>query len=239
MAGVPRVFLKFYQSIWDAVGKYGCVKKWFIGKAYAYQCNQLREVRPSFALKTKISTLALNQDYIHKKIPIHHTILRFYLNQYSPFIPTLMFLVANVASQGKPLDPSYDTKVFSLMRTKIGLERCRVFITGASPCPPYLVEFMRVMTAAWFAQGYGMTEGSAGSSVSLQSDPHVGECGPPLPCNEFKLSDIPDMGYLSSNPVQTGELLISGPNVFQVRSILTLSTQKMASLTVEYYIAVF
>ncbi len=159
MTGVPRVFLKFYQSIWDTVGKMGCIKKWFINKAYNGQCSLLRT--------------------------------------------------------GASLDPSYDAKVFSLMRTKIGLDRVQVIITGASPCPPYLVEFMRVLTNAWFTQGYGMTEASAGTAVSLRTDPYIGECGPPLPCGEMRLVDIPDMNYLSTNSPQTGEITLAGPNVFQ------------------------
>ena len=115
----------------------------------------------------------------------------------------------------QPIDPTYDSKIFKTMREKMGLEDCKIILNGAAPCPPYIVEFLRVLTGnAWVAQGYGMTEGSAGSAVSLADDPHIGACGPPTMVNTFRLADIPDMGYLSSNSPATGELLIMGPNTF-------------------------
>lgn len=39
--------------------------------------------------------------------------------------------------------------------------------------------------------------------------------GPPTPCCEVKVRDVPDMNYLHTNTPPTGELLIRGPSVFQ------------------------
>lgn len=157
--GVPRVFVKFYQNVWATVEKAPCIKKWYITKAYNYQCAQL--------------------------------------------------------AAGLPLDASYDNKVFSVMRKKMGLGRVRALITGAAPCPPYLIEFMKIVTNAYFAQGYGMTESSAGNAVVLSGDNLCGHVGPPLACNYIRLADIPDMNYTSADEHPRGEILIHGPNVFK------------------------
>ena len=40
-----------------------------------------------------------------------------------------------------------DSRVCVQVRQKLGLERCRVMITGAAPMPPYLMEFLKVRAA--------------------------------------------------------------------------------------------
>jgi len=118
--------------------------------------------------------------------------------------------------QGKPSDPTYDAKIFIPLRKKVGLERVRVTLTGAAPCPPWLIEFLRVVTGAPVLQGYGMTENAACSTVTLPHDFTVGHVGPPL-CNiEIKLMDIPEMKYTSSSPDHPpcGEICVRGTNVF-------------------------
>jgi len=60
-----------------------------------------------------------------------------------------------------------------------------------------------------------MTESAAATSITLATDPNVGHCGPPLPCNEVKLVDVPEMDYLSTDkPMARGEVWVHGPNVF-------------------------
>jgi len=63
-------------------------------------------------------------------------------------------------------------------------------------------------------QGYGMTETAAATSITGANDVNMGHCGPPLPCCEVKLRDIPEMKYLHTDPLPRGEILVRGPNVF-------------------------
>ena len=48
-------------------------------------------------------------------------------------------------------------------------------------------------------EGYGQTECTAGSSMTLPGDFTPGHVGPPLPCNYVKLVDVPDMNYFAEN----------------------------------------
>lgn len=116
----------------------------------------------------------------------------------------------------KEMDPSYDSRVFATIRAKLGLERVRIMVSGAAPTPPFLFEFMNVVTGgkATYGAGYGMTESAAGIAVS--NDYHPGHVGAPLSCNEVTLLDIPEMAYLNSDkPYPRGEIIARGPNIFQ------------------------
>ena len=49
-------------------------------------------------------------------------------------------------------------KVFTPLRSKLGMGRMKFIITGAAPTPPYLIEFLKVLAGCPVIQGYGMTE---------------------------------------------------------------------------------
>jgi long-chain acyl-CoA synthetase len=65
---------------------------------------------------------------------------------------------------------------------------------------------------------YGMTETSATCTRTIPGDVHaVGTVGPPAPCNEIKLIDVPAMGYTADDkPNPRGELCVRGANCFSV-----------------------
>ena len=48
-------------------------------------------------------------------------------------------------------------------------------------------------------EGYGLTECTAGVTLSLPGDFSVGHVGAPLPCNLIKLVDVPEMDYYAKN----------------------------------------
>jgi len=67
-----------------------------------------------------------------------------------------------------------------------------------------------------FGEGYGLTETSAGVTVTEAIDVVYGHVGTPVAAAEIKLVDVPDMEYLTSDrPHPRGEVWIRGPCVFQ------------------------
>jgi len=119
--------------------------------------------------------------------------------------------------QGLPRYQPYDDKVFKPIRAKLGLDRVKILISGAAPCSPEVLEFLKVVTCgASVLQGYGMTETSAASAVTEPNDYCVGHVGPPLPGVEIKLVDVPDMNYHATDkPCPRGEIWMRGPAIFQ------------------------
>jgi len=115
----------------------------------------------------------------------------------------------------QPLDQGVDKKIFEPIRKKLGLDRCRLVVTGAAPCPAYVVEFLRIVCKdAQVLQGYGMTETSAGISIVTPGDATMGHCGAPFPCCEIKLRDVPEMKYFHNSPTPAGEIMCRGANIF-------------------------
>ncbi|EME47202.1 hypothetical protein DOTSEDRAFT_69225 [Dothistroma septosporum NZE10] len=98
----------------------------------------------------------------------------------------------------------------------LGLDRARTMISGSAPIDPSLQQFLRIVFANNFFQGYGLTETYAIALAQLEGDFSAGNCGAAAPTTELCLLDVPDMEYLSSDkPHPRGELLIRGPTVFR------------------------
>ena len=64
-------------------------------------------------------------------------------------------------------------------------------------------------------EGYGQTECVAPCTLTLQGDARPDHVGPPLPCCDIKLIDVPEMNYFAASG--QGEVCIRGTNVTQVR----------------------
>ena len=83
----------------------------------------------------------------------------------------------------------------------------RYLTSGASPISPEVFEFLRICFSATVIEGYGMTETSCTIALTRPGDPIMGHVGPPLPCVELKLEDIPEMGYTNKDqPYPRGEV---------------------------------
>ena len=106
-------------------------------------------------------------------------------------------------------------KVFGSIRVKLGLDRCRAIVTGAAPCPPYLIEFFQVLLDCKVVQGYGMTETHCIISSTRAGDVTRGHVGGPLACCEVKLVDVPDMNYHATDSPPRGEIWVRGPQLFK------------------------
>jgi len=93
-------------------------------------------------------------------------------------------------------------------------------ITGSAPLEKDIIDFLKIAMCCPFYEGYGATETTAASCLTATNDPEAGHVGAPLPYQEMKLVDIPDMNYFSTDEtdgVKTprGEICFRGHNVFQ------------------------
>lgn len=110
----------------------------------------------------------------------------------------------------------YDRIWAKKVQGALGLDRARTMISGSAPIDPGLQQFLRVVFANNFYQGYGLTETYAISLAQLEGDFSAGNCGAVAPSTELCIMDVPDMEYLSTDkPHPRGELLVRGPNVFK------------------------
>jgi long-subunit acyl-CoA synthetase (AMP-forming) len=93
----------------------------------------------------------------------------------------------------------FDRLVFSKIRHKIGLDRCKIPVSGAAPISSEVLEFFFGIGLPIY-EGYGMTECSAPSNLNREGRARIGSVGPALPGVEVRLAT-------------DGEVLIRGGNV--------------------------
>lgn len=107
----------------------------------------------------------------------------------------------------------YDKIVFKKFRQMLG-GQVKFMITGSAPIDKAVLELLKVCFCCPFLEGYGLTESSAGSAVTLPRDPVMGHVGGPLPCVKWRLKDVESMNYKASDkPYPRGELLMKGPSI--------------------------
>ena len=93
-----------------------------------------------------------------------------------------------------------DRLVFSRVRRGLGMDRCRIFISGGAPLEKSLVEFFSAMGMD-IHEVYGMTETFGSICFPPRGRIKPGTVGPPLPGLELRLDE-------------DGEILVRGGNVF-------------------------
>ncbi|KAI9260714.1 hypothetical protein BDA99DRAFT_551965 [Phascolomyces articulosus] len=109
----------------------------------------------------------------------------------------------------------WDRVVFGQVRAKLG-GRIKFILSGSAPVSPDVMDFMRICFSARVFEGYGQTENFCGGCLTIQDDNTSGVVGVPFPCSEFKLLDVADMNYLSTDkPNPRGEICIRGPSIMR------------------------
>jgi long-chain acyl-CoA synthetase len=109
----------------------------------------------------------------------------------------------------------YDMAVCNKFRAILG-GRVRLMVTGSAPISVDVLNYLKVCFCCPILEGYGQTESSAASCITLPQDPKAGHVGGPLPCLKIRLRDLPDMEYTSHDtPYPRGEICFKGPSVFQ------------------------
>mmetsp|Transcript_16392 Transcript_16392/g.30871 ORF Transcript_16392/g.30871 Transcript_16392/m.30871 type:complete len:680 (-) Transcript_16392:164-2203(-) len=128
--------------------------------------------------------------------------------------------------QGKNTHPLWDRLVFKKIAEKVGLDRVRLIVTGSAPIADHVLDFLRVVFCCSVLEGYGLSETAAGGTITADSDLAPGTVGAVIACNEIRLKDVPDMGYLRTDQVHKigsrsmpchgrGEICFKGLNIMK------------------------
>ena len=114
----------------------------------------------------------------------------------------------------------YDTFVFSKVKESIGLDDIKICISGSAPLSAEVLTFLRCVRGNKGGEGYGATETSGPMTLQVGTDYSIGNVGGCLPCCEYKLVDVPEMNYLTSDRDHNGvpckgrgELFVHGYNI--------------------------
>ena len=130
-----------------------------------------------------------------------------------------------ISAKTKKLDKSgsfnhmiYDNLVFKKFRDVLG-GRVKLIITGSAPISVDTMKFLKIAFSCEIYEAYGQTETTGGSFATDPYDKSIGHVGGPTPHTEFKLVDVPEMDYLSTDvidgvPQPRGEIWIRGPSWF-------------------------
>ncbi|KAI8145695.1 hypothetical protein BJV82DRAFT_601924 [Fennellomyces sp. T-0311] len=115
------------------------------------------------------------------------------------------------------VDSKYDMLVFRDIRQKSFGSNIRLLLIDNELDDSSLAPFFRAVLGTQVLKALNLRETCSTMTLSMfydyAADP--ASCGAPLPCNEVKLEDVPDLG-LSSNDVPNprGEVWVRGNNVF-------------------------
>ncbi|MCW4465565.1 long-chain-fatty-acid--CoA ligase [Glutamicibacter sp. MNS18] len=111
--------------------------------------------------------------------------------------------------------PIYERTAMAAREQGISLKSAKFCISGAMNLPDHVVELWESLSGGLLVEGYGMTESSP---VALGNPFHPsrrnGTIGIPFPSTLMKVVDLDDPGREVA-PGESGELLISGPQVFE------------------------
>ena len=153
MAGVPRIFEKFYAGVLNATRQGSAFKKKLVAwalKVGAARTAAMRAGRaPGMALQGAIA----------------------------------------------------EKLVFSKMRKRLGLDRCRFLVSGGAPLAAEIGEFFHGV-GLLILEGYGLTETMAAAFLNRLEKFKFGTVGPALDVVETRIAD-------------DGEILMRGPSVFK------------------------
>ena len=92
-------------------------------------------------------------------------------------------------------------------------------LTGSAPISDSVLKFLKICFGVPLLEAYGQTEGTALEFSTVQNDPIGGHVGGPALNIEFKLVDVPEMNYFSTdldefgNFQPRGELWVRGPSI--------------------------
>jgi long-chain acyl-CoA synthetase len=115
----------------------------------------------------------------------------------------------------------WDNLIFNKVKKTFG-GRIRFMLVGSAPTDPYILNFLRITLNCHIIEGYGGTEGCAGTHLSNMYDNYENHVGGVGYAAEYKLVDIPELGY-TCNDIDPdtqelrprGEICVRGPIIFK------------------------
>lgn len=123
--------------------------------------------------------------------------------------------ISNVRTNGSVTHGCWDSLVFKSKFAALLGGKVKFMVTASAPIDPNVLELLKVAFCCPVIEGYGLTETSGGSSFTKPDDPVIGHVGGPARCVKWRLMDVPEMSYLSTDkPYPRGELCMKGPAVF-------------------------
>lgn len=103
-------------------------------------------------------------------------------------------------TEGDVRHAMWDRLVFGPIARRVGLDRCRIFVSGAAPIGPHILEFLRMVFSATVIEAYGQTECSGVATITDPMDTRAsGHVGCVLPELELRLESIEELGYRASD----------------------------------------
>ncbi|OMJ74506.1 hypothetical protein SteCoe_25471 [Stentor coeruleus] len=112
----------------------------------------------------------------------------------------------------------WDKLIFNNFKNFLG-GKIRAFGSGSAPLSKDVTNFFKVVFSCPFVEGYGQTESCGGCFFTNKNEKVPEIIGGPAANIEFKLQDVPEMDYFSSDknenllPTPRGEICIKGENV--------------------------
>jgi long-chain acyl-CoA synthetase len=79
-------------------------------------------------------------------------------------------------------------------------------VCGGAPIATEVLEFMKIAFCCPLIEVYGQTEGCGAEFCTSKIDPVSGFVGGPFPCVEYKLIDVPELGYTSKDKDKEGKI---------------------------------
>lgn len=114
----------------------------------------------------------------------------------------------------------YDRLIFNKIKNVFG-GRVRMMGVGSAPISAQTLDTLKAIFCCPIFEVYGQTENTGGAFLTSEFDPFSGHVGGPTFSYEFKLVDVPDLGYFATdvdehgNPQPRGEIWTRGPCVIQ------------------------
>ena len=150
-------------------------------------------------------------DIAHKKGPFYAKL----------FDKALAIKVSNYEKYGRISHAFFDRIFFNELKNYLG-GRIKYMLSSSAAMDKDVMQGLKVILGAGFAQGYGQTEGSGSAFVSSIYDTIGGSIGGACNTLELKLVDIPAINYFSTyidpktgTPEPRGEVCSRGPFILK------------------------